>query len=59
MALSVWAFVKAGKRPGAALPNEARIGNTKNKTMNMLKTADIRMNGDFCLNQAKLLTASS
>jgi hypothetical protein len=38
--------------PGAALPTEAMMGTTKNKTMNTPNTADITMNGDFCLSQA-------
>jgi hypothetical protein len=38
--------------PEAALPNDARIGTTKNKTINTPKMNDIKMNGDFRLSQA-------
>ena len=51
MAFRVWAFVKAGMRLGAAMPNDARMGTTKNKTISTPKTVDIRMNGDFCFSQ--------
>jgi hypothetical protein len=57
MAFKVWVFVNSDKSPGAALPNDPRMGTVKNKTINKPSMNETTMNGDFWFIQAKLFTA--